>query len=71
MHGNGVFWFNTGDVYLGQFSEGYLHGVGCMTIHMDDGSKQVLRGFFRKNEYVGTENIPDDLDDDILHSSLI
>lgn len=65
IHGNGVFWFNTGDMYLGQFSEGYLHGVGCMTIQMDDGSKQVLRGFFYKNEYIGTDNIPDDMDDSI------
>lgn len=55
MHGNGVFWFETGDVYLGQFAEDYLHGVGAMAIKTDDGSKQVLRGVFRKNEYIGTD----------------
>jgi len=53
MHGNGTFWFDSGDVYLGQFEDDMLHGVGIMSIQMDDGSKQVLKGRFRCNEYVG------------------
>ena len=53
MHGNGVFWFDSGDVYLGQFEDDMLHGVGVMTIQMDDGSKHVLKGRFRCNEFVG------------------
>ncbi len=64
IHGNGVFWFNTGDVYLGQFSEGHLHGAGAMAIKADDGSKKVLRGFFQKNEYVGVNKFIDGMEDE-------
>ena len=53
MHGNGVFWFDSGDVYLGQFEDDMLHGVGVMTIQLEDGSKHVLKGEFRCNEFIG------------------
>jgi acetone carboxylase gamma subunit len=55
MDGNGVFWFTTGDLYLGQFCEGRLHGIGAMSITSEDGTKQIVKGYFRYNEFVGEE----------------
>jgi hypothetical protein len=71
MHGNGVFWFNTGDLYLGEFRSGNLHGCGMLSINVEDEidlethevvswSREVLKGYFRWNEYVGTTPPPDD-----------
>lgn len=62
LHGNGAFWFTTGDIYLGQFVEGQMHGIGVMAIRTSDGSRQILRGFFRQNEFVGPG---DDTSDDV------
>jgi hypothetical protein len=67
MHGNGVFWFNTGDLYLGEFNSGNLHGCGMLSIWVQDDdemdvetnevswSKEVLKGYFRYNEYIGSD----------------
>lgn len=62
MHGNGVFWFDAGDVYLGQFHEDTLHGLGIMAVQTTGGSKQILKGRFRFNEYCGLEDTDDDDD---------
>jgi hypothetical protein len=53
-HGNGVFWFSSGDVYLGQFLRGDMHGVGVLAVQ-EGGSRQILRGFFYHNEFVGVD----------------
>jgi hypothetical protein len=55
MDGNGVFWFDSGDIYIGQFKCDMLHGVGIMAVEIEDGSKQILKGRFRRNEYVGID----------------
>jgi hypothetical protein len=65
-NGNGVFWFNTGDLYVGQFAGGNLHGCGMLSIVVDENvdeetgevlsySKEILKGYFRWNEYVGAD----------------
>ncbi|KAL3943501.1 MAG: hypothetical protein SGBAC_002426 [Bacillariaceae sp.] len=61
MHGNGMFWFTSGDTYLGQFQNGELHGAGMMSVTDDEtGTKQVFSGFFCHNKYVGDEVVDDD-----------
>jgi hypothetical protein len=45
MHGNGAFWFTTGDLYIGQFSDGQLNGIGA--IH--DSIVSVSRGSVHKD----------------------
>ena len=54
MHGNGVFWFTMGDVYLGQFLHGHLHGLGMMSVRMENDETHILKGFFHWNEFVGS-----------------
>eukprot|EP00980_Cylindrotheca_fusiformis_P003224 scaffold733_cov97-Cylindrotheca_fusiformis.AAC.7 len=61
MHGNGIFWFDSGDVYLGEFRNGELDGIGAMSIaatagtttttstataNMDDGSSTTKKQVF-------------------------
>lgn len=53
MHGNGMFWFSSGDVYLGGFSNGELNGVGTMSITTNGKEKQVFTGHFHRNAFVG------------------
>ncbi len=57
--GNGVFWFTTGDMYLGRFFNGQLHGIGAMSIHTSfgDEKKQIFKGYFRNNEFLGEEEV--------------
>jgi len=58
MHGNGIFWFTSGDLYLGQFSDGCLHGVGAMSVMLGEGDvKQVFRGTFHKNEFISHQSM--------------
>lgn len=62
MHGNGCFWFTTGDLYLGQFWNGMLHGVGVMSVIIENengqgGEKKIFKGYFRNNEFVGDERV--------------
>jgi len=68
MHGNGVFWFDTGDLYLGQFYSGNLHGCGVLSLTVEEEideetgnvlawSNETLKGYFKWNEYIGTEPI--------------
>jgi hypothetical protein len=54
MMGNGVFWFESGGMYMGEFREGQLHGVGCLCIEVD-GAKSLFRGNFLYNEFVGQD----------------
>jgi hypothetical protein len=56
MHGYGMFWFTSGDLYLGGFSNGELDGVGTMSITTGE-DKQVFTGYFHRNEFVGEELI--------------
>jgi hypothetical protein len=61
MHGNGMFWFTSGDTYLGEFRNGELHGAGMMSVTDDEtGKKQVFSGYFCHNKYVGDEVVDDD-----------
>lgn len=66
MNGSGVFWFNTGDLYLGQFNNGNLHGCGALSIMVEEEwdettgevlewSREILKGYFRWNQYVGSD----------------
>ena len=64
MHGNGVFWFAaTDDVYLGEFCHGELHGVGALSIRINEaGARQrkqpkhrILKGHWEHNEFMGEE----------------
>jgi hypothetical protein len=68
MNGNGVFWFNTGDLYLGEFCCNSLHGCGMLSIMVEDEidsqtnevltwKKEILAGYFCWNEYVGTQPV--------------
>jgi hypothetical protein len=59
MHGNGAFWFITGDLYIGQFSDGQLHGFGAMSIQTSscDKKKQIFKGVFRNNQFLGEEEV--------------
>jgi hypothetical protein len=68
MHGNGVFWFNTGDLYLGEFCCNSLHGCGMLSIMIEDEidektnevlnwNKEILKGYFHWNEYVGVKPV--------------
>ena len=60
MHGNGVFWFTSGDLYLGQFQNGQLHGVGMMSVTLEGtDARQIFKGYFRQNEFVGQEKVDD------------
>ena len=53
MHGNGTFWFTSGDVYLGQFRNGELHGFGIMSMTSTlDGVKKIFKGNFRYNKFL-------------------
>jgi hypothetical protein len=56
MHGNGMFWFTSGDLYLGGFSNGKLDGIGTMSITIGE-DKHVFTGYFHRNEFVGEELI--------------
>ncbi|CAJ1966034.1 unnamed protein product [Cylindrotheca closterium] len=61
MHGNGMFWFTSGDTYLGEFRNGELHGAGMMSVTDEEtGKKQVFSGYFSRNKYVGDEVVDDD-----------
>jgi hypothetical protein len=65
MHGNGVFWFTSGDLYLGRFCDGQLHGVGMMSVKLEtNGVKQIFKGYFRYNEFVGQEEPVEDCVED-------
>jgi hypothetical protein len=65
MHGNGVFWFTSGDLYLGRFFDGQLHGVGMMSVKLEtNGVKQIFKGYFRYNEFVGQEEPVEDCVED-------
>ena len=51
--GMGVLWFDTGDMYVGEFHMGEMHGVGAFN-HKNIGKKQneLFRGEFKHNEFV-------------------
>jgi hypothetical protein len=51
-----MFWFTSGDLYLGGFSNGKLDGIGTMSITIGE-DKHVFTGYFHRNEFVGEELI--------------
>ena len=55
MNGNGVFWFDNGDLYLGQFADGDLHGVGALSLSKlnQEGKPVILKGYFEHNQFMG------------------
>jgi hypothetical protein len=59
MDGNGVFWLPSGDLYLGQFSSGDLHGVGALSLSMvtkqGNHDKVILKGYFEHNQFMGEQ----------------
>ena len=66
MHGNGVFWFaTTNDLYLGNFSHGELHGIGALSIRLDEDETRkskrpktrILKGHWEHNEFMGEETL--------------
>ena len=50
-HGTGVLRFANRDLYIGEFSEGRMHGEGSL-LSRSGGKLVTFRGFFRHNEFV-------------------
>ena len=52
-HGIGVMWFETGDMYIGEFKKGRMHGVGSFNHKLKGHQRhEILRGKFKHNEFV-------------------
>ena len=56
-HGNGIYEYDGGPVYKGEWNKGVKQGKGEMIYHTVRGDS-VVKGFWRADNYIGTENIP-------------
>ena len=57
-HGPGTLRFLNGDLYLGEFKEGEMHGVGAFNhVGSDQGKNQTFTGIFDRNEYCGNSKL--------------
>lgn len=56
-NGNGIYEYDGGPVYKGEWSKGIKQGKGEMIYHTVRGDS-VVKGFWRADNYIGTENIP-------------
>lgn len=56
-HGNGIYEYDGGPVYKGEWNKGIKQGKGEMIYHTERGDS-VVKGFWRADNYIGTENIP-------------
>ena len=57
--GVGVLWFECGDLYIGEFHMGEMHGVGAFNHkRRHNHIRQIFRGDFVHNEFVGMHSVP-------------
>lgn len=57
-HGYGIYKWGNGNLYQGNFSKGYMDGEGELISIDPSGKKEIKKGFFKKNVYLGEYKYP-------------